>query len=107
MAQATARDAKARRHVFDFKIWQLRHDLTSAQPAREQLEDIGHAYAHASHTRATAALLGIDGDGVHQLNGVAHVDRLNAMRRAIRARSGRARDGGLFSSILGPNRRAM
>jgi len=54
-------------HVFWLEIGQLVEDLFSGQAGGEQVEDVGHADAHASDAGASAALLWIDGDPVHQL----------------------------------------
>ena len=72
MIQPPTRKAEARRNVFALEIRQLNDDVVDRESRGEQVQDVAHADAHPAHARASAALIRIDGDAVHQLYGVAH-----------------------------------
>jgi hypothetical protein len=72
MIQPTTREAEASRNVIAFEIRELNDDVVRGESRGEQIEDVADADAHPAHTRATTAQIRIDGDAIHQRDGLAH-----------------------------------
>ena len=58
--------------VGEFEIGKLGDDLRGGEPCGEQVEDINDANPHAAHAGPPPALVGIDGDPVHQFDSLSH-----------------------------------
>ena len=56
---------------------ELVDDLFGLQSGREQVEHVDHTNAHSTHAGASATLLRIRRDPVHELYSVAHSASLN------------------------------
>jgi hypothetical protein len=65
MVRFFGREGERGLDIFRFEVREIGEDLRLGHAGRQKVKDVPDPDAHAADARATAALLGIEGDPVH------------------------------------------
>lgn len=72
MVESTARETEARSDVGELEVRELCDDLGRGKAGCEEVQHVDDANPHTAHAGTSSALVGIDGDPIHKLNGLSH-----------------------------------
>ena len=72
MIEPATGETKAGGDISQLEVGEFVDDLLRREPIRQEIQHIDHANPHPADARPSAALLRIDSNSIHELDGLTH-----------------------------------